>query len=218
MRLAIFLVLLLSSFLSHAQFQPRLYTGGKIFYNKGFESNLYGAFDAGAEVFRFKFLAPEVGVSYFAGRPNEREVLNFDSNPPQGTARYDGRFNSFNLSIAPKLIFGNAEAAVVIVPEYNFGNMKVYERSFQRAGDRYELRENISESSNHQFWTFSAGVEGDFFSLEHINFSLLLTYTTLNSEKAFEDLQFSESDDNYSEASNSGLGITFRVYFDIFKN
>ncbi|MCP9201515.1 hypothetical protein MKO06_16515 [Gramella sp. GC03-9] len=218
MRLAIFMALLFCSFFSHAQFQPRLYAGGKMFYNKAYESNLYGAFEAGAEVFRFKFLAPEIGINYYAGTPNEFEKLDFESSPPQGVARYDGRFHSFNFSIAPKLIFGNKEAALVILPEYNFGTMRVYERFFQRNGNRYELREDISESSRHQFWTFSAGVEGDFFSLEHINFSLLLTYNTLNSEKAFEDLQFSETNDNYSEASSDGLGITFRAYFDIFKN
>ncbi len=201
-----------------AQFEPVLYAGAKAFYNKGYESNVYGGFEAGAEVFRFKFIAPEIGINYFTGQPIEIEDLDLESLPPQGTAKYDGRFHSFNFSIAPKFIFGDDVAALVFLPEYNFGKMKVSERYFQRQNDHYILSEEVSNSGSHSFWSFSAGVEGDFFSLESIKFSLLLTYTTLNSEEGFEDLQFSETTYNYREGSADGLGLTFRAYFDIFKN
>ena len=217
-RLLFFIIVLIGPFSANAQFQPRLYAGAKGFYNKSFESNFYGGFEAGAELFRFKFLAPEIGINYYSGHPNEFEEIDLESLPPEGIAKYDGRFNSFNFSVAPKLIFGDETAALVFIPEYNFGKMKVSERYFQRDGNFYDLKEEVSDSRNHDFWSFSAGIEGDFFSLENIKFSLLVTYTTLNSEDGFEDLQFSETTKNYKEGSADGLGLTFRAYFDIFKN
>ena len=209
---------MIGSYSVNAQFEPRLYAGAKGFYNKSFDSNLFGGFEAGAELLQFKFLAPEIGINYYAGQPNEFEEIDPESLPPEGVAKYDGRFHSFNFSVAPKLIFGDETAALVFMPEYNFGKMKLSERYFARRGSRYELSEEVDQKRDHQFWSFSAGIEGDFFGLEHINFSLLLTYTTLNSKEAFEDLQFSEIDKNYNEGSADGLGLTFRAYFDIFKN
>lgn len=217
-RYIILLAIIFCSAQSKAQFEPKLYAGAKPIYDKGFESNLYGGFELGAELFRFKFIAPEIGVNYYSGQPNEFEQLNFESSPPQATARFDGRFNSFNFSVAPKFIFGNEEAALVLLPEYNIGSIKASERFFRRNANQYDLTEEVSGRSSHSFWTFSAGVEGDFFGLDRIKFSLLVTYSTLNSEKAFEDLQFSETANNYKEGSTDGLGLTFRAYFDIFKN
>ena len=217
-RIIFIFAVLACSYNSSAQFAPKLYGGGKAFYNKAYEGNTFGGFEIGAEIIRFKFLAPEIGISYFAGKPNEMEILDLESLPRQGSAKYDGRFSSFNFAVAPKLIFGNEEAALVILPEYNFGRMKVSERSFQGENSNYEMREDISASDNISFWNFSAGIEGDFFSLESIKFSLLLTYSTFDSETAFEDLQFASSRDNYDAGSKDALGITFRAYFDIFKN
>ncbi|MCH4823997.1 hypothetical protein ML462_12530 [Gramella lutea] len=217
-RFLFFLWLIACSFQGQAQFEPKIYTGAKPVYDKGFESNLYGGFEVGIEVFRFKFIAPEVGINYYSGQPNEFERLNFESSPPLATARYDGRFNSLNFSVAPKFIFGNEEAALVLLPEYNLGSIKASERFFRRNANQYDLTEEVSERTSHSFWTFSAGVEGDFFGLDRIKFSFLITYSTLDTKKAFEDLQFSETKYNYKEGSADGLGLTFRAYFDIFKN
>ncbi|GAA4317258.1 hypothetical protein GCM10023115_42650 [Pontixanthobacter gangjinensis] len=217
-RLSLILIILFSAFHANAQWAPKVYAGAKAFYDKGFEGNTFGGFEAGAELLRFKFLAPEIGISYFSGQPNIREFPDLGSLPPEGRAKFDGRFNSFNFSLGPKFIFGNQEAALVFLPEFNLGRMKVSERYFLRDNTRYELREEAGTSDNISFWNFSAGVEGDFFGLDRIKFSLLLTYTTLDSKKAFEDLQFPDSSEKYAGGSEGGLGINFRAYFDIFKN
>lgn len=185
------------------------------FYNKAYENNIYGSFEVGAEVLKYKFLAPEVGVKYYAGSPNDFECLDFDRNPPIGKAKFDSRFKAFIFSIGPKMIFGNEEAALVFLPEYNFGNLRTYKRFYSPNGDTYSLSENIDASQSINFWNFSAGIQGNFFDLDKITFSLLVTYTTLDTEQAFDDLQFKSTLENYNAGSKDGIGLTLRAYFDI---
>ncbi len=199
-----------------SQIHPKIYTGLQGFYNKAYENNLYGSFEVGAELLKYKFLAPEIGVKYFGGSPNELETLDFETNPPRGIAKFDSRFKAFIFSIGPKMIFGNEEAALVFLPEYNFGNLRAYKRFFSPDGDLYSLSESIDASESVNFWNFSAGIQGDFFDLDNITFSLLVTYSTLDTEQAFKDLQFQNTSENYNAGSKDGIGLTLRAYFDIF--
>lgn len=153
----LFIVLLIFGS-AQSQFQPKIYAGLQGIYDKGFESNVYGSFEAGAELFQYKFLAPEIGLKYYTGSPNELEILNFDPNPPVGIGKFDSRFKSFVFSIGPKLIFGNEEAALVILPEYNVGNIRTFKRFFNAENNSYLLTEDINNSQNINFWNFSAGV------------------------------------------------------------
>ena len=198
-----------------SQINPKIYTGLQGFYNKAYENNLYGSFEVGAELLKYKFLAPEIGVKYYAGSPNELETLDFDRNPPIDIAKFDSRFKALIFSIGPKIIFGNEEAALVFLPEYNLGNLRTYKRFFSPDGDLYSLSESIDASQNVNFWNFSAGIQGNFFDLDKITFSLLVTYSTLDTKQAFEDLQFENTSENYNAGSKDGIGLTLRAYFDI---
>ena len=211
------LLFILVSISAHSQLRPKIYAGLNGLYDKGFENNIYGSFEIGAELFEFGFLAPEIGIKYYAGSPNESEVLNFDQSPPVGIAKFDSRFTSFVFSLGPKITFGNEEAALVIIPEFNMGNIRTYKRYFSPNGNSYELSEEIDNSQGLNFWNFSAGVEGNFFELDKITFSVLLTYTTVNTEEAFNTLQFANTSKEYSAGSEDGIGLTIRAYFDIFQ-
>ena len=201
----------------HSQFSPKLYAGLNGLYDKGFENNTYGSLEIGAELFQVGFLAPEIGVKYYAGSPNESEILNFDQNPPAGLAKFDSRFKSFVFSLGPKVSIGNEEAAFVIIPEFNIGSIRTYKRYFSPNGNSYELSEEVDKSQDINFWNFSAGVEGNFFDLDKITFSVLFNYSTMNTKKAFSNLQFTETARNYDPGSKDGIGLTIRAYFDIFQ-
>ena len=211
------LLFILGAISAHSQFSPKIYAGLNGLYDKGFENNLYGSFEFGAELFEVAFLAPEIGVKYYAGSPNESEILNFDQSPPTGLAKFDSRFKSFVFSLGPKITFGNEEAALVILPEFNTGNIRTYKRYFSPSGNSYELSDEIDNSQSINFWNFSAGIEGNFFDLDKVTFSVLLTYSTISTEKAFNDLQLTNTSENYFPGSEDGIGLTIRAYFDIFQ-
>ena len=218
MRKIYFLLLfILGAIPAHSQFSPKIYAGLNGLYNKGFEKNIYGSFEIGAELFEVGFLAPEIGLKYYTGSPKELEVLNFDQNPPEGLAKFDSRFNSFVFSLGPKITFGNEEAALVIIPEFNIGNIRTYKRYFSRNRNSYELSEAIDDSQRINFWNFSAGIEGNFFDLDKVTFSVLLNYSTINTEKEFNNLQFANTSRNYNAGSEDGIGLTIRAYVDIFQ-
>lgn len=216
--LYISVLFILSSVSVQAQFNPQIYVGIQGMYDKGFENNTYGAFEFGAEILKYRFLSPEVGLKYYVGSPNELETLNFDQNPPVGTAKFDSRFKSFVISLGPKISFGNEEAALVLLPEFNIGNIRTFKRSFIPDGRFYETDENIDDKQNISFWNFSAGIQGNFFDLDRIAFSVLVTYTTLDTKQVFNELQFENTTRNYSAGSKDGIGLTVRAYFDIFRN
>ena len=46
-------------------------------------------------------------------------------------------------------------------------------------------------------------------------FSLLVTYSILNSEENFENLEFENVNKKYSAGSKDDIGLSFRTYFDI---
>lgn len=64
----------MSCFSVYAQFSPKIYAGLQDFYNNGYENNLYGGLEAGAEILQYNFLAPEVGVKYYAGHQTNLKV------------------------------------------------------------------------------------------------------------------------------------------------
>lgn len=209
----------LSFFIAESQIvKPKIFAGANGFYDKGFESNNYGGFEIGSEILQFHFLAPEIGLSRYSGKPNGREIANIVNGMPRYDERFESQFRTVTFTIAPKLLFGNEEAALVILPQYNTGNIKVRKNYYEANGNYYEVSEKIESVKPFSYWNFSAGVEGDFFNLERFTFSLLLNYATLNSKKAIADLPFSETDRNYAGGSKGGIGLTFRAYFHIFEN
>lgn len=112
------------------------------------------------------------------------------------------------------MLFGNEEAALVILPAYHLGRLNTRERYFIPAENGYDLEDKSSAASTVSFWNFSVGVQGDFFGLDDFSFAGLLTYTTLDSEQAFSELDGFEK--NYSGGSSDGIGMSVRVFYHLF--
>lgn len=213
-RAVVICLLLLSSFPVFSQKYPVIYGGLDYFRNVGFEGNAYWNLHFGSQVYEWKFLAPEIGIDYYSGSPVEQNY-NFDDPQSIPEAKLKSRFSSFTFSLAPKLKFGDQEAALVIIPRYNFGTISSRGDHLFYNGNLYALEERSKYSEPASFWSFAAGIEGDFLGTEYLWFSLLLKYSLLDSENALHSLDFSDHRIRPSGGSSSGIGIGFRVYVDI---
>jgi hypothetical protein len=106
-----------------AQQRPILTGGFDYFRDKSYDNNSYGNFNLGFQVYQWKFLAPEIGFNYYFGNLRDTERINPVEPEAKSLYKSDGRFGAPVFSIAPKLIFGNAEAALIFVPQYNVGTI-----------------------------------------------------------------------------------------------
>lgn len=213
----IFSVLLfMASFGSFAQLKPVLYGGIDYFRNKGYNSNAYINFNIGAQVFQWQFFAPEVGFEHYFGSVNDINEMNPQDPQARPPSKLATRFSTNHFSLAPKMIFGNKEAALVIIPQYNFGKIAARGDLLRDNGNRYLLDDQQRISEPIAFWSFAAGVEGQFYDSEIFYFSLLVKYHLLNSKKVLEQIEFNHQLSSTGGSAN-GLGIALRVYFDIFR-
>ncbi|MBZ9629713.1 hypothetical protein LB465_02895 [Salegentibacter sp. LM13S] len=211
------ILLLFLSINCYSQVNPIVYGGVDYFRNTGFKKNAYANINLGAQLLRWKFFAPEVGYEYHFGLVRNNEELNpVDSNarPP---SILDTRFSSHTFSVAPKIIFGNEEAAFVFIPQYNFGKIRGRGDFLRDSGRQYYLVDQQIVKDNIHFCSFAAGVEGNFFDSQVLHFSLLIKYHLLNSEKILSQIDFEESALNSFGGSADGIGISFRVYLDLLQ-
>ncbi len=215
-RTIIFILAIFCSAVSIAQKHPVLYGGAEYYRDKGFESNSYVALQFGSQLFQWKFLAPEVGFDAYLGSPAEVE-FNYIGEPNSiPEAKLKTQFSSYFFSISPKLKFGNEEAALVILPQYNIGKIHARGDYLVYNGNLYALEERQKLSANQSFWSFAAGVEGQIFDVDHLWFAVYLKYTLLNSEEIIERIDFAGTDFNVNGGSSDGIGIGLRVYYDLF--
>lgn len=215
-RTLIFILALFCSAISLAQKHLVIYAGAEYYRDKGFENNSYVDLQFGSQLFQWKFLAPEVGFDAYLGSPAEME-FNYIGEPNSiPEAKLKTQFSSYFFSIAPKLKFGNEEAALVILPQYNIGKVSARGDYLVFNGNLYALEDRKKVSGNQSFWSFAVGVEGQIFEVDHLWFSLFLKYTLLNSEEIIEELSFPDESFDPVGGSSDGIGVGFRVYYDLF--
>lgn len=214
-RKIIFLFFLtLLNFQVQAQIKPILYGGFDYYRDTGFQENAYVNFNLGAQVFRWHFIAPEIGFEHYYGLVNENEELNPNDPNARSPSKLNTRYSTNSFSVAPKLIFGDKEAALVVIPQFNFGEINVRGDLLKDTGTHYVLddRQKITEAIS--YLSIAAGIEGQFFESEILHFSLLLKYNFLNSEKTLKKIEIPQSQLNSNGGSSEGLGLGFRVYFN----
>ena len=204
----------LLNFQTQAQVKPIIFGGIDYFRDTGFQDNAYVNFNVGAQVFRWHFLAPEIGFEHYYGLVDENVEINPNDPNARAPSKLDTRFSSNSFSIAPKLIFGDNEAALVVIPQYNIGKIHARGDLLKDSGNQYVLEEQQRISESISYASIAAGVEGQFFDSEVVHFSLLLKYNILNSEKTLNKIEIPQSQLDSNGGSSEGLGIGFRVYFD----
>lgn len=207
----------LLSFPTQAQQNPILFGGMDYYRDTGFQNNAYLNFNLGAQVFRWHFLAPEIGFEHYYGLADENNEVNPNDPNARSPSKLDTRFSTNSFSIAPKLIFGDKEAALVVIPQYNFGEITARGDLLKDSGSQYVLEERQRISESISYASIAAGVEGQFFESDVLHFSLLLKYTFLNSEKTLKKIEIPQSQLNSHGGSSEGLGLSFRAYFDFLE-
>lgn len=217
-RKVVFTVILgFTGFTCIAQDNPLIYGGADYFRNKSFVANSYLNFNAGSQLFRWQFIAPEIGYEYHFGIVRDNNQLHPEEPNAREPSKLSTRFSTHTFSVAPKILIGNEEAAFVFIPQYNMGKINARSDLLRDTGRDYTLAEQQRVVNSISFWSFAAGVEGQFFDSDILHFSLLLKYHLLNTENSFDQIDVENTGLKTLGGSADGLGVSFRVYFDFLK-
>lgn len=216
-KIALTIILSFIGFTCVAQGNPLIYGGVDYFRNKSFVANSYFNLSLGSQLFRWQFIAPEIGYEYHLGIVRDNNELHPEEPNARAPSKLRTRFSTHTFSVAPKILIGNKEAAFVFIPQYNTGKINGRGDLLRDTGRDYYLSDQIQITNSISYWSFSAGVEGQFFDSDFMHFSLLLKYHLLNSENTLDQIEFENSNLKSLGGSADGLGISFRVYFDFWQ-
>ena len=218
-RLNLFLLLFFAgAFQLVAQKNPVLYAGFEYYRHTGFEGNSFGSFSAGAQIYQWKFLAPEIGVDHYFGNMEERDIHRESTVGGMAPAIFKRRFTANVLTLSPKIKIGRKDAFITFSPKYHIGHVSATGRYFLLDPDysRYELAEEQRETVPVSFWSFSLGIEGLAIQTEKYWFTLFLTYTEVDSREAFRELDFSEREVKVYSTHTNTIGFGVRFYYNPF--
>ena len=204
-------------FTCFGQGNPLIYGGADYFRNTSFTANSYINFNVGSQIFRWKFLAPEIGYEYHFGVVRDNNELHPEEPNARTPLKLRTKFSTHTLSVAPKIIIGNEEAAFVFIPQYNLGKIKGRSNLLKDSGRDYYLTEQERVTNPINFWSFAAGVEGQFFDSDILHFAFLIKYHLLNTEETFKEIDLNTSNLKTLGGFADGIGISFRVYFDFLQ-
>lgn len=202
-----------------AQKHPVFYGGFEYYRHTDFNNDMFGSFNAGAQVYQWKFLAPEVGFDFYFGSADRKTVTSSSDLNAQPLAVLDRQSSAVLLTLSPKIKLGKDDAFITISPKYHIGNLKAKGNYLLlKNNGEYGLEEQQKVSVPVSFWSFSVGVEGLAIRTDSYWFTLSLHYTLLDVEKAFKDFSFSEEGIGRSFSTSSTLGLGVRFYWDPFSN
>ncbi len=212
-----FILFLLTGYQVSAQNHPVIYAGFEYYRNTGFSNNSIGNFNVGAQVYQWKFFAPEIGYDLYFGALNDQNILNPFDPSAQSLQRLEKSFNASLITLSPKLKFGKDDAFVSFSPKYHIGSVKARGDYFvlTNNGD-YGLEERQKTSAPVSFWSFSIGLEGLAIKTESYWFTLAVHYMFLNTDEAFQKLDFSEYNIKTTFSNSSTIGLGLRLYWDAF--
>lgn len=205
------------SFISFGQGNPIIFGGADYFRNTNYVANSYLNLNVGSQLFRWQFIAPEIGYEYHFGIVRDNNELHPEDPNARAPSKVSTRFATHTISVAPKIIIGNEEAAFVFIPQYNLGKINARGDLLRDTGRDYNLTEQQRVSNSISFWSFAAGVEGQFFDSDILHFSLLLKYHLLNTETTFNQIDLENTNLKTLGGSADGIGVSLRVYFDFLQ-
>ncbi|WP_350284262.1 hypothetical protein [uncultured Croceitalea sp.] len=189
MKPTIFLIFTLYSTLAFSQIRtPEAYISFSGFYNSDLKSNTYFNLAAGAELFTYKFIAPEIDATFYFGSNAEES------------------FSSWVGGLGPKLFLDDTAVRYALIPKYHWGN-QASERD-EASSENTAITQKATQKFN--FWSFSLG---DKFSGRERKgkTGIYLTYTGFDAGKTLNQL----ATDNQTEMANNvntrAIGLTVRL-------
>ncbi|PCJ95395.1 MAG: hypothetical protein COA50_09320 [Flavobacteriaceae bacterium] len=190
---------------------PKVYGGIGFYLAPDLEGSGYADFTAGIEVFSYKFIAPEIEVSYFIGGI---ETLTETDENGYDSKIFDKAFNATIVSITPKLFFWEGEGLrLVVIPKYSFADITVRAK-VTGITDFYAKTEAFYESKRQlNFWSFGAGIEGEL-NNEKIHIGGYLIYTGFDVSKGIKEFELGGF--NVSRFATKTLGINIRVMYSFW--
>lgn len=195
---------------------PELFLEGSMFFEEQFEPNAYIKISTGAELFSYKFVAPEIEVAYFAGG-DVNEVFDADET---GAINYKSvlstDFDAVIWGFAPKIFYQLEHSRWVLIPKYHFGNLNG-EASFFDSDD-VKIEKQVKTKIN--FWSFSFGYEGKASpkNSNSPNLGIYLTYTGFNAGKVLNQFNFKDKGYHSDNYSTKAIGVSVRISTDFKKH
>lgn len=188
---------------------PNFYGEYSIFIDPEFNDNTFHKITFGSELTSFKFIAPEVDVSYYYGINSQENHFAEQTGPSSYDAYLNEYFKGFIWGFSPKLYYEEEGTRVVLIPKYHFGKIKATGDFFD--SDYVSLEKEIK--SKMYYWSFALGIEESKWS-NNATYGFYLIYNGLNAGKALNELDFdaqSFTKDNYNTRT---VGIGIRISYN----
>lgn len=217
-RKIIFWVFLVAiSFIAKAQKHPVFYGGMDLYRQGSFENNYFGSLNVGAQIYQFKFFAPEIGYDNFFGKVPDRIITKDGPHFGLPDAVFRQSFRTSVLTLNPKLKFGKDDAFLVISPKYHIGRLKAKASYYVNEYDIsiFPRKKNQEVKTQITYWSFAVGFEG-FYISPHFWFGIYLNFTNLNVRENWDALDFSEFNINPQSPGTTTIGFGMRIYYNPF--
>lgn len=188
---------------------PSLYGEYSVFIDPEFNGNIFHKITFGSELTSFKFIAPEVDVSYYYGINSQEKHFAEQTGPSTYDAYLNEHFEGFIWGFSPKLFYEEEGTRVVLIPKYHFG--KIHAKGNFLDSDNLALEKEVKTKM--YYWSFALGIEESKWSA-NATYGFYLIYNGLNTGKSLNQLNFNAqqfSKDNYNTRT---IGLGIRISYD----
>lgn len=190
---------------SQVQF-PEAYLEFGGYFEEQLDVSSYYDISIGVEPFAYKFIAPDVEISYYFGSDQD-EDWDFDESGEISFRSYLNRnFDAWVWGIGPKLFLEDDFSRIVLIPKYHFGTQKA-------TGDyvdsnQLELRQVVKSKFN--YWSVSLGYE--FLGVDTVGkLGIYLTYSGFNAGKSLNQIDYSEFGYGRGRYNTKAIGVGVRL-------
>ncbi|WP_282048903.1 hypothetical protein [Maribacter aquivivus] len=188
---------------------PSLYGEYDVFIDEEFNQNTYHKITFGSELTSFKFIAPEVDVSYYYGINSREKHFAEQTGPPTYNAYLNEHFEGFIWGFSPKLFYEEEGTRVVFIPKYHFGTIRA-KGNFLDSDD--VALEKVIKSKMY-YWSFALGIEESKWS-NNATYGFYLIYNGLNAGKALNQLDYSPQQFSNKNYNTRTIGLGIRISYN----
>ena len=207
-------ILLLFPVFSFCQLStPELYGEYNLFLDEELNSSVYHKISFGSQLTSFKYIAPEIDVSYYFGANTLNRFDAEQTGPATYWASLHHFFEGFMWGLSPKLFYEEQGTKIVLIPKYHFGKVRAEGNFLDSEGVALEKK---TKSKLH-YWSFALGIEESKWS-KNETYGFYLYCSGFNAGNALNSLNFSEQQLSKNNYNTRTFGIGFRVSHNFKKS